>query len=104
LAQSCKASEVRRVTRKLEHCAICDISDARALAEARVGREKVILCGTHALMHARLGRKAKTLVELKEILRDRRSRARRVEEHDDLAAMLTAAFALERRRTDRRAS
>jgi hypothetical protein len=83
-------------------CEVCKLRDARALITVKLASEEVTLCGSHALMYRRTGRFARTRAELRELLRDRRGRERRARAHDELAAMLTAAFAGERRRTQRR--
>jgi hypothetical protein len=85
-------------------CVVCGWSDARALFDVRlVGGASTVLCGSHALMHRRARRRATTVPELVELLRDRRDAQRRSDEVDELGARLSAAFAGERRTgTDRR--
>ena len=84
-------------------CALCKLQDARALITVKLANEAVTLCGSHALIYRRTGRFARTLGELREMLRDRRGRERRARSVDELAAKLTAAFAGERRQLQRRA-
>jgi hypothetical protein len=85
-------------------CAVCRADDERMLVEMRLGREDVILCGSHALMHRRSREQAKTVAELCALVSDRRGRIerrgdddRRLGEIDALGIELTAAFAGERR-------
>ncbi len=75
------------------------------LVEVRlVAGTDVTLCGSHALMHRRSREQAKSVAELRAILRDRRAaRERRGDddprlgEIDELGLELSAAFAGERR-------
>jgi hypothetical protein len=84
-------------------CVVCGLADARALTNVRLsGGARAVVCGSHALMHRRRGASAATPDELRRILRDRRTGDRRAGEQDELAAMLTAAFAGERRLAERR--
>src|SRR5262249_8836541 len=83
----------------LSACAVCGLSDARALTTVRLPEGGwAVLCGTHDLMHCRAPREAESVAELREILRDRRGRPdRRAGMWDELSAELSAAFAIERR-------
>lgn len=83
-------------------CAVCGLADTRALTAVRLEAARVLFCGTHALMYRRLRVQARTVAEVRQLLRDRRDHDRRADEVDELAAQLTAAFAGERRATDRR--
>ena len=61
------------------------------------------LCGSHALMHGRMGEQCRTVTELRAALSERRSTDRRARgEGDELAERLTAAFTRERRAQERR--
>ena len=82
------------------------MGDARALVMVDLkSGVRVTLCGTHDLMHRRLGGRARTIEELKAALKDRRGTDRRAYkgEVDELAARLDAAFMRERRGNERRA-
>jgi len=88
-------------------CAVCGLSDARALVLVDLsGGERATLCGSHELMNRRAGAMAKSIHELQEALGDRRDMDRRggPGEVDELAEALTAAFTRNRRGADRRAS
>lgn len=88
-------------------CAVCGISDARALLAVELpGGSKVTLCGSHELMHRRAGAAARSIAELRGAFGDRRETNRRggKGEIDELAERLTAAFTSDRRGRDRRAS
>ena len=88
---------------QIDQCAVCKLRDARALSVVALAEERVILCGSHALMQQRCAAHARTAGELCKLLGDRRKRTRRIEEPDELAAQLTAAFAADRRGVERRA-
>jgi hypothetical protein len=84
-------------------CMVCGNADARALEEVVLqGGARATLCGSHALMHRRSRSPARTVVELRELLADRRGRRDRREDGDELGAALTAAFSGSRREGDRR--
>lgn len=84
-------------------CSVCGSTDARGLvASALENGIAVTLCGTHAVMHARSTAGARSVVELRAQLSDRRNRRDRRYDGDELGAALTAAFATEQRRGDRR--
>jgi hypothetical protein len=68
------------------------------------GGAAATLCGSHALMHARAGEKSRNVTELRAALKDRRLSDRRGPGlGDELAERLTAAFARDRRGSERRA-
>ena len=84
-------------------CCVCGASDARALVEVVLrGGARVVLCGSHALMHRRATVQAASEVELRRALRDRRGRRDRRDDQDELGAALNAAFNGDRRGPDRR--
>jgi hypothetical protein len=84
-------------------CSVCGVDDGRALVDVRLrGGSPAILCGTHALMHERSGATARTASELRRKLGDRRDRADRRHEGDELGMRLVTAFNRERRSADRR--
>jgi hypothetical protein len=80
-------------------CVVCALADARALVEVQLANgERVVLCGTHELVHRRAGAKAASVHALREMVGERRARSRRERlPCDELGAMLTAGFAGERR-------
>ena len=90
-------------------CAVCGLSDARALTEIRLADgNRPTVCGTHALIAQRTPGLA-DLSALGREARDRRDRSRRGLagdlSHDSLSAGLTDAFAGGRRQSgDRRLS
>jgi len=85
-------------------CAECGERDARALTSLRLaGGEPVVVCGTHELMHRRVGRTARSIEELRALVSERRrNNDRRSANPDELAAALTQAFSPDRRESDRR--
>lgn len=87
-------------------CVVCDERDRRALLDVKLtDGTKVSLCGTHELMHRRMGKPFTSAAELRRELGDRRGTDRRAtgaEEIDELAARLQSAFTLDRRGPDRR--
>jgi hypothetical protein len=85
-------------------CCVCEGIDKRTLVEVLlVSGERAMLCGSHALMHRRSKVQARSVLELRELLRDKRGGADRRGDHTDaLGAALSAAFAGERRALDRR--
>jgi len=79
-------------------CEVCGASDERALCEVQLsGGQRATLCGTHALMHLRLGRSAGSAAQLRSLIAERRRTERR-EEYD----VLSAAFGGDRRAQERR--
>jgi hypothetical protein len=58
---------------------------------------RVVVCGSHDLVYRRSGHLAFTVDELRDISRDRRERAPRREEGDELGEQLISAFAPRRR-------
>lgn len=69
------------------------------------GGSHAVVCANHALMHERMATRAATVEALQAMAREKRKPAERRESFpkDELGAMLTAAFAGERRTgTDRR--
>ncbi len=93
-------------TGTVEHgaCAVCGARDARLLVMVELpGGAAATLCGSHALMHSRMGEQCRTVTELRAALCERRSTDRRaLGEGDELAERLTAAFTRERRVQERR--
>ena len=87
-------------------CAICGLTDARALVAVDVGGEKATLCGSHDLMHRRAAAPATSVTELRKMFGDKRGSERRggKGEIDELAEALSAAFLRDRRSGARRAS
>jgi hypothetical protein len=84
-------------------CCVCGESDRRALvAVGLAGGSRATLCGSHALMYRRAAVRARSEVELRELLRERRGRRDRRHDGDELGAALTAAFHGDRRATERR--
>jgi hypothetical protein len=89
----------------LEGCVVCGERDERALSTLKLGEDgaRVVVCGSHDLVYRRSGQLANSVDELREIARDRRERAPRRDEGDELGAQLVAAFAPDRRsESDRR--
>lgn len=88
-------------------CSVCGSTDARTLSTTPLASGSiVVVCGSHAVAHARLGRPAETVAELRKTLADRRDRDdrrdRRPGDVDELAASLASAFTAERRGQGRR--
>jgi hypothetical protein len=84
-------------------CVVCGLSDRRALVQVRLHAGRMVtLCGTHALVLRRSRSRFRSVEEVKAATCDRRGRTRRGEALDELAEALTAAFAGDRRATDRR--
>jgi hypothetical protein len=88
-------------------CAVCGSSDARGLSStALASGAVVIVCGSHAVAHARAPRAARTLGELRDLLGERRESHDRRDgyrgETDELAQRLSAAFNEDRRGPGRR--
>ena len=84
---------------------MCGLRDARLLTKVALeAGADATLCGSHALLHDRSGRTAKTPAELRATLGERRSYDRRATgEGDELAERLAAAFTRDRRGAERRA-
>jgi hypothetical protein len=86
-------------------CVVCGSRDERALVEVALrGGTRTTLCGSHALMHRRSPVQARSVAELRELLRERRGRRDRRDDRDELGAMLNAAFNGDRRQLVRRAA
>lgn len=87
-------------------CAICGLTDARALLAVDLGGEQATLCGSHDLMHRRASAPAASVAELRGMFVDKRGSERRggKGELDELAEALSAAFLRDRRSSARRAS
>ena len=90
-------------------CVVCGASDARGAATTRLSTgEVVVVCGTHELMHRRSPKTARSVSDLKSLLKNRRSvRDRRSlrgsDEGDELGTQLSEAFATDQRNaSDRR--
>ena len=78
-------------------CAVCGADDARTLSSTVLASGAVIIvCGSHAVAHARASWSAKSLTELRVMLADRRANRDRRGAHpgnvDELAAGLATAF------------
>jgi hypothetical protein len=86
-------------------CVVCGETDSRALATTRLARgDVVVVCGTHELIHQRSAARARTIVELRALVGERRDRPeRRAMGGDELGEALSAAFTKRELRTsDRR--
>jgi len=85
-------------------CVVCGSHDARTLSSTTLASGAVVIvCGSHALAHGRLGRPARSASDLREMLGERRSPAdRRDGDTDELARDLALAFNPERRTAGRR--
>ena len=89
-----------KIVNESSRCAVCGLCDVRALATLRLtGGAQVTVCGTHELMHRRIGGTVRTLEELRAKMKERRKPDERRESlpGDELGNELTAAFAGERR-------
>ncbi len=94
----------------LSSCVVCGAADTRTLSSTPLASgAMVIVCGSHAVAHARASRAARSVSELQGMLGDRRAsnerrdRTRRdLGETDELAECLSAAFVSERRGPGRR--
>ncbi len=94
-----------KMVNELPGCAVCGLCDVRALVTLRLaGGVQVTVCGTHELMHRRMGGVTRTLSELRAKMKERRRPAERRESipGDELGMALSAAFAGERRAQSRR--
>jgi hypothetical protein len=83
-------------------CAVCDTDDARTLSSTVLASGAVVIvCGSHAVAHARASWSAKSLTELRAMLADRREKRDRRGGHvgnvDELAQGLASAFGAEQR-------
>jgi hypothetical protein len=84
-------------------CVVCGTADARALTTTTLADGTVVpVCGSHELTHRRAPLRAQTTAELASITAERRRRHRRVLARDELAALLTEAFAPPRRAASER--
>jgi hypothetical protein len=84
-------------------CCVCGESDARALVDVTLaGGGRARLCGSHAVMHGRLGTGARSESDLRRLLQDRRERPERRAVEDELGVALADAFRRERRERERR--
>jgi hypothetical protein len=83
---------------------VCGERDERALSTLKLGDGgRVAVCGSHDLIYRRSGQVAQSVEQLKLIARDRRERAARRDDGDELGAQLMAAFSPSRRASgDRR--
>jgi hypothetical protein len=88
----------------LEGCVVCGERDERSLSTLKLGEgARVVVCGSHDLIYRRSGKVARDVDELRAIVRDRRERALRRDDGDELGAQLSAAFSPDRRASgDRR--
>jgi hypothetical protein len=89
-----------KIVNDASRCAVCGLCDVRGLLTLRLtGGAQVTVCGTHDLMHRRIGGVARTLQELCAKMTERREPSERRDSlpGDDLGNELTAAFAGERR-------
>jgi hypothetical protein len=88
---------------KVSGCEVCGERDERSLSTLMLGDgSRVVVCGSHDLVYRRSGQLACSVEELRQITRDRRERSPRREVGDELGEKLLAAFAPDRRGTDRR--
>jgi hypothetical protein len=79
-------------------CVVCGMADARALTTTTLADgTRVPVCGSHELTHRRAVVPAGTTAELCGLAAERRRRHRRVVASDELAGMLSEAFAPARR-------
>lgn len=79
-------------------CSVCGERDERALSTLKLADGgRVAVCGSHDLIYRRSGQVARSLDELRAIVRDRRERAARRDDGDELGAQLMAAFSPDRR-------
>jgi hypothetical protein len=90
-------------------CVVCGSSDSRTLSStALASGAVVIVCGSHAVAHARATRSAGTVGELRAMLAERRGKKGRRDalplETDELAQSLASAFNAERRGPGRRSA
>jgi hypothetical protein len=91
-------------------CSVCGSRDARTLSSTALASGAiVVVCGSHAVAHARESRPARTAAELRTMLGERRGSPDRRDGHDgrlgepdELAQGLAAAFAEDRRVPGRR--
>jgi hypothetical protein len=91
-------------------CSVCGSHDARTLSStALASGAVVVVCGSHAVAHAREARAARSIAELRTMLGDRRASDDRRDVHDPrhgepdlLAQDLAAAFSSDRRGPGRR--
>ncbi len=84
-------------------CCVCGYSDTRGITTTRLASgEVVVVCGTHELMHRRTENAARTVFELRRLVRERRETRRRGQAPDELGARLSDAFMDDRRSADRR--
>ena len=84
----------------MRRCSLCNWSDERALSRVDLSDgTAVTVCGSHYVLHQRVGRTFHTLGEMRaEIGERRRTRERRTwMNRDDLAIQLANAFSAERR-------
>jgi hypothetical protein len=82
---------------------VCGTCDERALTTTRLASgDLVVVCGTHELMHKRAGRVAKTLSELRGMVKEKRLGRDRRAKGDELGSELESAFSPHRRTADRR--
>jgi len=87
-----------------DSCVVCGSGDARSLSTTTLADgSEVPVCGSHALSHARSGRLARTLADLRDLTGERRRVPdRRSVAVDELARSLTDAFAPGRPRAQAR--
>jgi hypothetical protein len=98
LAQLARTIDVEWMRADTPLCAVCGLTDARALTTTSLADgTDVVVCGSHELTHRRAGLSARTAAELATLATERRRRHRRVPPSDELAGMLSDAFAGTRR-------
>jgi hypothetical protein len=98
LAQRATTIDVGWMRADTPLCVVCGLADARALTTTTLGDgTEVVVCGSHELAHRRAGLSARTTAELANLAAERRRRHRRVPPADELAGMLSEAFAGTRR-------
>jgi hypothetical protein len=84
-------------------CCVCGSNDARSLVDVSLDAgARATLCGSHELMLKRSQARPRSEVEVREILRDRRSRRDRRQSGDELGAALSQAFGVRTRDGERR--
>jgi hypothetical protein len=85
----------------MRRCSLCNWSDERALSQVSLADgTRVTVCGSHYVVHQRVGRTFPTLGAMRQELGERRRyQERRAPSRfrDELAMQLTAAFTMDRR-------
>ena len=85
----------------MRRCSLCNWSDERALSQVSLSDDTpVTVCGSHYVVHQRVGRAFTTLGAMRQELGERRRYQERRSPsryRDELAMQLTAAFTLDQR-------